>query len=77
MFAPGRLFQLGLMFVGMTNNITKSGAPERCFTWIGTGHTKLKRHAKDKHSSLLKAFVNYGHKNFKTLGPNYFSNLSH
>jgi hypothetical protein len=31
--------------------------------------TKLEKHARDKHSSLLRKFVNYGQKSFITLAP--------
>ncbi len=30
--------------------------------------TKLKRHGRDKHSSLLQAFTNYGRKRFYNIG---------
>ncbi len=31
--------------------------------------TKLEKHASEKHSSLLRKFVNYGQKSFITLAP--------
>ncbi len=40
------------MFAGKARSLALSGAPERCFTWVGSG-TKL---AKDKRSSLLQKF---------------------
>jgi hypothetical protein len=30
---------------------------------------RVERPARDKHSNLLRAFVNYGYKTFLTLGP--------
>jgi hypothetical protein len=64
MFAPNRLFQPIIMFVGEAKSLHKSGAPERCFTRLGFGliqkHlTRLERPARSKHSSLLGPFVSY------------------
>ncbi len=44
------------------------------FTWVGSGltgknYTNMEMLARDKHSSLLRTFVNYGCKSFITLGP--------
>ena len=36
-----------------------------------------KRLATDKHSSLLRKFVNYGHKKFHNIGPSYMSFMEH
>jgi len=30
-------FQSSLMFVGKPRSLTYSGAPESCFTWVGSG----------------------------------------
>jgi len=62
------------MFVGEARSLPYRGAPERCFTWIGSGHTCkhwtwLERLARDKHSSLLRKYVNYGSKKFYSTGP--------
>ncbi len=38
-----------------------------CFT--NTHETKLERLSRDKHSSLLRTFVNYGRKKFYNIGP--------
>ena len=35
----------------------------------GAHETRLERLATDKHSSLLRKFVNYGHKKFYSIGP--------
>jgi hypothetical protein len=48
------------------------GAQLRFFTWVGSGLTLksltwLERLARDKHSSLLQAFLNYGHKKFSNI----------
>ncbi len=45
-----------------------------CFTRVGSSptskhQTRLKRLAKDKHSSLLRTFVNYVRKKFCNIGP--------
>ena len=50
------------------------GAAERCFSWIGScltckHYTRLERLARDKHSSLLRKSVNYGHKKFYNTSP--------
>jgi hypothetical protein len=38
-FVPGRNFKPSLMFVGKIRNLPWSGAPERCFTRVGSGLT--------------------------------------
>jgi hypothetical protein len=48
-------------------------SPKRCFTRVGSGltrkhETKLVRLARDKCSSLLRKFVNYGRKKFYRIG---------
>jgi hypothetical protein len=50
-----------------------SGALERCFTRVGSNliknhWTRLERNAREKHSSLLRALVNYGHEKFYNIG---------
>ncbi len=60
-FVSGKPFQLGRMFVGK-------------FTQVGLGlthkdQTRMKNLARDKHSNLLRTFVNFGRKSFMTLGP--------
>ncbi len=50
------------------------GAPERCFTQVGSGFTykhktRLERLANHKHSSLLQKSVNYGRNKFYSTGP--------
>jgi hypothetical protein len=57
-FVPGKPFQPSLIFVVKARSLPKSGAPERQFTWVGSGltrkhKTKLERLARDKHPSLL------------------------
>ncbi len=68
------LFQFSLMFVGKARNLPQNGAPERCFICIGSSitskyQTSLERLARDKHSSVLRKFVNYGQKKFYNIGP--------
>jgi hypothetical protein len=51
-----------------------SGALERCFTLVGPGltrkfYTKLKKHARYKHSCLLQALVNYDCKKSYNIRP--------
>jgi hypothetical protein len=70
MLVAGKPVQSSLVFVGKA----WSGAPERCFTWVGSGltrkyWTRLERLAKDKHSSLLQKSINYGCKKFNSTGP--------
>ncbi len=69
MFAPGKLYQPGLVYC-----LCASRAHERLFSRIGfyftNKHwTKLERLARDEHSSLLQTFLNYARKSFLTLGP--------
>ncbi len=66
MFVPGRPFKPSL-FVG------KAGVTERCFTRVGSSltsihKTRLEKPVRDKHSSLLQAIVNDGHKKFYNVG---------
>ncbi len=83
-------FQPSVMFVGKARAYM-SKALFRCSTlWQAPGlthkhQTRLAILAKDKHSSLLRKFVNYRQKSFITLGPghwwacaikNYGSNFS-
>ncbi len=35
-FIPGEPFQPSLMFHGKARSLPKRGAPERCFTWVGS-----------------------------------------
>jgi hypothetical protein len=37
MFVPGKPFKPSLMFVGKATGLPESGAPETCFTWVGSG----------------------------------------
>jgi hypothetical protein len=65
LFASGQPLQPGPMFVGRGRSPSKSGAPENCFTQIGTGRAqktldKAGRPTGDKQSSLLRTLVNYG-----------------
>ncbi len=81
MFAPGKLFQPRLIFIGKAKRLLKSGAPERYFTWVGTSLTckhltRLERPARDIHSGLLRKFLNYGRKKFNNTDPWFQSKLS-
>jgi hypothetical protein len=63
-----------LNVAGKARSKTYSGAPERCFTQVGSYLTqkhlnKLERFARDKHSSLLQIFINHGCKKFYIIGP--------
>ncbi len=67
-------FKLSLMFVSKARSPPLSGAPERCFTRLPSGFTQkdqiwLERLARDKHSSLLRTFVNYDQKKFDNNWP--------
>jgi hypothetical protein len=65
-FVLGKPIQPCLLFVDKARNLLQSGAPESCFTRLGSGftHTRLERPAGYKHSSFLQTFVNYGRKRF-------------
>ncbi len=61
------------MFVGKAKSIPKSGAPEMCFTQVGSGLThkyqaRLEKNPRGKYSSLLQKSVNYGRKKFCNIG---------
>ncbi len=65
MFVLGKLYQPSLVFVDKARSLTYSGARERYFTKVSSGltdthQTRLERLTRDKHSSLLRKFVNYG-----------------
>jgi hypothetical protein len=62
------------MIVDETRSLPQSGAPAWCFTRVGSGlvcnhKIRLERLARDKHSSLLRKYINYGHKKFYNIGP--------
>jgi hypothetical protein len=62
------------MFVSKARTLPYSGAPERGFTWIGSGptrkhFTRLERPVSNKHSSLLVIFVSYGEKSVENTAP--------
>jgi hypothetical protein len=72
-FVPGKPFQQSLMFLDKTRGLPQSVAPERCYTWVGSGLTrkhltKLERLGRGKHSSLLQKSTNYGRKKFYSFG---------
>ncbi len=51
-------------FGGKARGLPKSGAPERCFTWVVScsthkHQTRLERLAGNKRSSLLSPFISY------------------
>ncbi len=74
MFVPNKPFQLIIMFVGKAGSLPLSGVGERCFTckccsFIHKQLTRLERPSKDKHSSLLRIFINYKRKRFHNIGP--------
>ncbi len=74
MFILGKLFQPSLMFVGKASCLPLSGGHEGYFTQVGSGltckhYTRLEKFASDKHSSLLRKFVNYGRKKFYNIDP--------
>ncbi len=67
MFTPIKLFHSNLIIESKAKNFTMRIETERCSTLVGSGltftlSTGLERVAKDKHSSLLQKFVNYGRK---------------
>ncbi len=39
-FVPGKPFQPSLMFMGEASGLPKSGAPERCFSQVGSTLTR-------------------------------------
>jgi hypothetical protein len=73
-FVPGKPFQPHLVFAGKAGAYP-SKAPSRCFTLGETPslthkyQTRLKRLARDKHSSLSRKSVNYGRNKFYDTGP--------
>ncbi len=68
MFARGKPLQLSLMFVGKAGaypSEARSDAPKLAYKYL----TRLERPPRDKHSSLLQSFINYGCLKFYTNGP--------
>jgi hypothetical protein len=62
------------MLVGKAKSLPLRGISLKCTTWVGSSlfrkhYAKMERLASDKHSSLLRTFVNYGHKKFYNIGP--------
>ncbi len=69
MFVPGKLFQSTLTFVGKAGAYPRvehlKGASLRLAPDLSHKHlTRLEKLARDKHSSLIRKFVNYGWKKF-------------
>ncbi len=51
-------FQPSLLFEGKASNLPGRGAPEKCFTWVGScltckHYTIQEKLARDEHSGLL------------------------
>jgi len=75
-FVPGKPFQTSLTFESKAAAYP-SEAPIMCSTLrYAPGHTskrttKLERIATDKHSSLLKTFINYGREKVYKIGTNF------
>ncbi len=68
----GKPFQPDLMFVCKVRSLTLSGEHVEFFNRVGfcftnKHYTRLESLGRDKHSSLLRAFVNYGQKLYTTL----------
>ncbi len=57
MLAPGRLSLPHLMFVGKARSLPYSGAPDRCFTQIGTILSQKIRLGWKKHSILFGPYA--------------------
>jgi hypothetical protein len=55
------------MYLGKARSLPERGAFESCFT--RKEYTMLEMLARDKHSCLLRTFVNYGIKKFYNIGP--------
>jgi hypothetical protein len=59
MFVQGRRLKSNLMFAGQIKSLPLNGAPECCFTWVGSiltlkHQTWLKRAVRDKHFRILQ-----------------------
>ncbi len=74
MFVSGKAFQPKEMFVGKAKSLPKWS--NFGFSPLGqalgltcTQKTKIEKLASDKHSSLLRTFVNYDRKKFHNIGP--------
>ncbi len=70
----GKPFQSCLLFAGKPRSLPYSNAIQRFFNRVSSCFTNrhqtwLERLALDKHSSLLRKFVNYGRKKFYNIGP--------
>ncbi len=76
MFVPAKPSKPNLMFVGKARSLPQRATPDKMFH-LGRlqPHSRtfiqLEKLAKDKHSSLLQKFVNYGQKKFYNIGPSY------
>ncbi len=72
-FVPSKSSQIDLMLAGKASSLPLEWSIFQVLRLVGSSHnqehdTRLGRLARDKHSSLLRTFVNYGSKNFITLG---------
>ncbi len=72
MSVPGKLFQPSLMCVGKARSLAKSGAPERLFTFSGSGLTHKHLTGKACQGQTLKLIAKIRklqEKSFLTLVP--------
>jgi hypothetical protein len=73
-FGSDKRFHPSLMFASKVKSFPKRGETESCSTWVGSRPYPQKldlggKACQDKHSSLLRTFVNYGRKKFYNIGP--------
>jgi len=73
-FVPGKYYQPCLIFVGKAMSLPLSGTSERCLICLGSSltskfKTRLERLSRDKHSGLLRKFINYGGKKIYNIWP--------
>ncbi len=76
MFVPGKPFRPSLMFVGKAKAYARVEQLKCTSLVLGPGlsykhWTRLERLVRDKHSSLLRKFVNYDRKEFYNIGPRW------
>jgi hypothetical protein len=72
--SPAKPFWPSVILAGKARIQPKMGAPERCFTWVGSGlthrhYTRLERVVREKHTSLLRKIVTIGRKKFYNTDP--------
>ncbi len=73
---PRQVFQPSLMFESEARASFRHSTLRQAPGFICKHQTRLEWPARDKHSSLLRKFVNYGRKKFFNIGPRFIGQMT-